>query len=188
MKSNVSTNNLINQWMRRSLFVSLLSASLLLGNSRAANAQISQPDTGGFSRIEQPVSRKVGVAAAGFGLIGLELWWFLFSKNKAQSAQISEGIQVIDIAVDGGYSPDQITVQAGQPVQLNFLRKDPSSCLEQVILPDFNKALDLPLNQNVTVEVLPQKAGSYTFHCGMNMFHGTITAREASGKPGQTLG
>ncbi len=162
-----------NKW----LLSSLLSASLLL-IPHAASAQISQVDTGEFRQIEQPLGLKVGVAAAGLGLIGIELWWFLLSKTKAQSATASEGIQSIDITVDGGYTPNQIVVQAGQPVKLNFLRKDPSSCLEQIILPDFNKAIDLPLNQTTTVEVLPQKAGNYTFHCGMNMFRGTMTVKK----------
>ncbi|MBE9060293.1 cupredoxin domain-containing protein [cf. Phormidesmis sp. LEGE 11477] len=161
------------------LLSGLLSASLLLA-PQAAKSQTSQPGTGEFRRIEQPVVLKVGVAAAGLGLIGLELWWFLLSKTKAQAATASEGVQSVDITVDGGYTPDQIVVRAGQLVKLNFLRKDPSSCLEQIVLPDFNKAIDLPLNQKATVEVLPEKAGSYTFHCGMNMFRGTMTAEEAT--------
>ncbi len=165
--------SLKNKW----LLSGLLSTSLLLGGAHTAQAQISQSDTGEFRRINQSLGLKVGVTAVGLGLIGLELWWFLFSKTKAQSAQASDGVQSIDITVDGGYSPDQIVVQAGQPVKLNFLRKDPSSCLEQIILPDFNKAIDLPLNQEATVEVLPEKAGSYTFHCGMNMFRGTLIAQ-----------
>lgn len=168
-RRNNKLNN--NKW----LLSGLLSASLLLV-PHTAKAQISQADTSEFRQIEQPIGLKVGVAAAGLGLMGLELWWFLFSKTKAQAAIASEGIQSVNITVDGGYKPDQIVVQAGQPVKLNFLRKDPSTCLEQIILPDFNKALDLPLNQQVTIEVLPEKAGSYIFHCGMNMFRGTLIA------------
>lgn len=142
------------------LFGGLLSASLLL-TPHTAKAEISQTDTNEFRRIEQPIRLKIGVAASGLGLIGLELWWFLLSKTKAQSATTdSEGVQSVDITVDGGYTPNQIVVQAGQPVKLNFLRKDPSRCLEQIILPDFNKVLDLPLNQKATVEILPKTAGS----------------------------
>ncbi|MFM7427614.1 MAG: hypothetical protein ACKO7W_21885 [Elainella sp.] len=36
-----------------------------------------------FERIEQPLGVRLGVTAAGIGLIGLELWWFLVSKPKA---------------------------------------------------------------------------------------------------------
>jgi plastocyanin domain-containing protein len=38
-----------------------------------------------FQRIEQPLSNKIAVTLVGVGLIGLELWWFLFSKPKARS-------------------------------------------------------------------------------------------------------
>ena len=51
------------------------------------------------------------------------------------------------------------------------MRKDPSSCLEEVVLGDFKIRKFLPLNQKVTVEVTPQKAGEYGFACGKNMFH-----------------
>lgn len=163
------------------VFASLLSASMLFCKT-PATAQVSDinigENIGEFRRIEQLLGLKVGVAAAGAGLIGLELWWFLFSKTKAQAARANDGVQSIDITVDGGYSPDQIVVQVGQPVRLNFLRKDPSSCLEQVVLPDYNKAVDLPLNRTATVEIVPKKAGDYTFRCGMNMFRGTLTVKD----------
>ncbi len=52
----------------------------------------------------------------------------------------------VHITVDGGYSPDVIQVKRGQPVTLQFLRRDPSSCLEEVVLPDFGVRERLPLN------------------------------------------
>ncbi len=171
---NSHSKRLANQW----LMSGLLSIGILFGTAHTTHAQMSMADSREFRRIEQPIGLKAGVTAAGIGLIGLELWWFLFSKTKAQTAQTADGIQSVDVTVDGGYSPDQIVVQAGQPVRLNFFRKDPSNCLEQIILPDFNKAVDLPLNQTATIEIVPEKAGDYTFHCGMNMFRGTMTAKD----------
>ena len=61
-------------------------------------------------------------------------------------------------------------------MRLNFYRQDASSCLEQVLLPDFNKALDLALNQTNSVEIVPEKSGEYAFTCGMNMYRGMIIA------------
>ncbi|VEP14616.1 conserved hypothetical protein [Hyella patelloides LEGE 07179] len=103
----------------------------------------------------------------------------MFSKTKSQKAQVKQGIQELDIVVDGGYTPDRIKVSAGEPVKLNFFRKDPSSCLEQVLLPDFNKALDLSLNQITSVEIVPEKPGEYTFTCGMNMYRGVVIAEDS---------
>lgn len=145
-----------------------------------------------FQKIEQPIGLKLVVALGGLGLIGAELWWFMFSnansqhlkpssndrvsKTKTQKAKVKKGIQEVDIIVDGGYTPDRIKVAAGEPVKLNFYRQDASSCLEQVLLPDFNKALDLTLNQTTSVEIVPERSGEYNFTCGMNMYRGTIIA------------
>jgi plastocyanin domain-containing protein len=65
-------------------------------------------------------------------------------------------------------------VNAGQPVRLNFLRRDKSSCLEEIRLPDFHIAQELQLNQVTAIEFKPDKPGTYTFTCGMNMFRGAI--------------
>ncbi|BAY19812.1 hypothetical protein NIES21_56820 (plasmid) [Anabaenopsis circularis NIES-21] len=136
--------------------------------------------TNQFQRIDQPLENKIAVTLGGLGLIGLQLWWFLLSKPKSQKAVTTGGnVQEVTVSVDGGYDPSRIVVQAGIPVRLKFERKDPSSCLEQVVIPDFRIAADLPLNQVTTVEFTPKQAGTYLFTCGMNMFRGEIHA-EAS--------
>ncbi len=45
-----------------------------------------------FRRIEQPLGLKFAVTLGGVGLIGLELWWFLFSKSKAVRANRKQDI------------------------------------------------------------------------------------------------
>ena len=80
----------------------------------------------------------------------------------------------VDILVDGGYSPSTIVVKKGQTIKINFLRKDPSSCLEEVVLGEFKTRKFLPLNKKVTVEIKPQEEGEFPFACGMNMYHGKI--------------
>lgn len=138
----------------------------------SATVQTSQ-----FQRIDQPLGNKIAVTLGGLGLIGLQLWWFLLSKPKSQKAVATGGnVQEVTITVDGGYDPSRIVVQVGKPVRLKFERKDPSSCLEQVVIPDFHIAADLPLNQVTTVEFTPKQAGTYLFTCGMNMFRGEIQA------------
>jgi len=134
----------------------------------------SSEQTSQFRRIEQPIALKVGVTLGGLGLIGLELWWFLFSKNKAAKANLGQGIQELTINVDGGYEPDRVIVKSGLPVRLNFFRSDPSSCLEKVLLPEFHIAQDLALNHVTPIEFTPPKPGQYQFSCGMNMFHGVV--------------
>lgn len=137
----------------------------------------SEASNSGFRSIEQPLPIKLAVTAGGLGLIGLELWWFLFSRPQARRAHLAGGLQEVTILVDGGYEPDRVEVEAGKPVRLDFVRKDPNSCLETVILPDFRRSVDLPLNTPITVDLPALSPGEYPFHCGMNMYRGTLTVR-----------
>ena len=166
---------------QKAIVTTIISLSLIFGTAPASFAKLESTETSNqFSPIEQPVPLKILVTLGGLGLIGAELYWFLFSKTKSQQATTNKGIQELEIVVDGGYNPDRIKVNLGQPVRLNFLRKDPSSCLEKVLLPDFNKALDLKLNQITSVEFTPTEAGEYTFHCGMNMFRGIVKVQDSN--------
>lgn len=165
---------------KHQLLGSLAGVGLLLGTVSGVTAAERPMDhaasQGQFERLEQPLGVKLGVAAGGVFLIGLELWWFLLSKLKAKQSTLDQGVQKLTIQVDGGYEPSQVVVKAGQPVQLNFFRRDPSSCLEKVLLPDFRIAAALPLNQETAIEFTPNKPGEYPFTCGMNMFRGIVKA------------
>ncbi|MBM0742155.1 cupredoxin domain-containing protein [Phormidium sp. CLA17] len=152
---------------KRQILGSLAGAGLLLGTVSGVAATEMPTDhsaSGGeFERIEQPLGVKLGAGAGGLFLIGLELWWVLLSKPKAKQSSLEQGIQKLTVQVDGGYEPSQVVVKVGQPVQLNFFRRDPSSCLEKVLIPDFRIAADLPLNQETAIEFTPDKLGEYAF-------------------------
>ena len=53
-----------------------------------------------FRPIEQPLAPKAIVTLGGLGLIGLELWWFLWSQPKTQNSKSEEGIQAFNITVE----------------------------------------------------------------------------------------
>lgn len=114
------------------------------------------------------------ILVAIFSLAGMALtyWFFLMKKEEVVSVTNS-----VDITVDGGYTPSTISIPKGKTTKINFFRKDPSSCLEEVVLGDFKIRKYLPLNKKVTIEVTPQKKGEFDFACGMNMFHGKIIVK-----------
>jgi plastocyanin domain-containing protein len=112
---------------------------------------------------------KLLVGIGGLGSI-LFVAWFFFGK-KVQEVAVDSQVQIM---VDGGYTPEIITVKQGQPVTLNFFRKDASSCLEEVVLPDFGVRKMLALNQTTPIEITPRQAGEFAFSCGMHMYHGKI--------------
>ncbi|SHK87987.1 cupredoxin domain-containing protein [Hymenobacter psychrotolerans] len=114
------------------------------------------------------------VTLAGSGLIGFVVWFFFFAPHQRVAAATSGGMQQVDIRVKGGYSPDVIEVERGQPVQLHFYRDEDNSCSEELLLPDFNIRRELPPFQTTTIELLPRQAGTYEFSCGMHMLRGRL--------------
>ncbi len=139
--------------------------------------------SGQLQPIEQPFINKAIVTLSGLGLMGLELWWFLRAKPKSRQVSAQGGIQAVTVTVDGGYEPSQIVVQSGQLVRLNFDRRDPSNCLEEVRIPDFRIAQKLTLNQITPIEFMPDRPGRYEFSCGMNMFRGVIEVQAGTQLP-----
>lgn len=115
---------------------------------------------------------KLIVTSLGLLGIGLTYWFFLLREATAVKVE-----KEVDITVDGGYQPETISIPQGKTTIINFVRKDPSSCLEEVVLGDFKIKKFLPLNQKVSIEITPHQSGEYLFSCGMNMFHGKVIVR-----------
>lgn len=109
-----------------------------------------------------------------FGALGtlFVYWFFLLKKEKEVNVADS-----VDIIVDGGYIPNTIVIKKGRVTKINFLRKDPTACLEEVILGDFKTRKYLPLNKKVTIELKPKEEGEFTYACSMNMYQGKIIIR-----------
>lgn len=101
-------------------------------------------------------------------------YWFFLMRNEQEVSVMGDSI---DITVEGGYKPEVISIPQGKTTKINFLRKDPSSCLEEVVLGDFKIRKYLPLNEKVSIELTPQKKGEFGFSCGMNMFHGKLIVK-----------
>jgi plastocyanin domain-containing protein len=123
---------------------------------------------------------KILVALLGALLIVFVNWYFFFSRRKAKAAPAmpAEGnVQEIMISVRGGYSPDVIVVKKGIPVRLKFYRDETDDCSDTVVFGDFNIRRPLLAFKTTTVEFTPQKAGEYTFTCGMGMLKGKLIVR-----------
>lgn len=115
---------------------------------------------------------KLIVSIISLGAIAFTYRFFLVKEEKEIEANKS-----IDILVEGGYSPEKIVIKKNKVTKLNFTRKDPTACLEEIVFPDFHIKRELPLNKKVVIELKPQTAGEFVYHCGMNMYHGKIVVR-----------
>ncbi len=117
---------------------------------------------------------KILVAVFGILLIIVVNWYFFFSKRQKVKASSGGGVQEIKVIVKGGYDPDVILVKKGVPVRIDFYRDETESCSEEIVFGDFNIRKSLPAYKTTPIEFTPEKAGEYTFTCGMGMMRGKL--------------
>ena len=114
------------------------------------------------------------VIIGGVALVAFVLWYFFGERERTAARVGAGGVQEVDITVKGGYSPDVIVVRQGAPVRLNFYRDETSACSEEVVFADFRVARRLPAFKTTSVELTPDRAGEFTFTCGMSMMRGKL--------------
>ncbi|HEX2203269.1 MAG TPA: cupredoxin domain-containing protein [Longimicrobium sp.] len=119
------------------------------------------------------------VVVGGVALIGAVLWYFFGEREAVAATEAAGGVQEVKITVKGGYSPDVVVVRQGRPVRLDFYRDETASCSEQVVFGDFGIARDLPAYRTTPVEFTPDRAGEFTWTCGMNMLRGKLVVQPA---------
>lgn len=102
--------------------------------------------------------------------------WFFWGPKAGgiHAVTASSGYQEAMILVKGGYTPDTIVVQHGNPVRLSFRREESDSCSEMVVFGEFKKSARLPEGEIVSVEFLPETPGEYEFSCQMGMLRGKL--------------
>jgi plastocyanin domain-containing protein len=122
---------------------------------------------------------EISVIIGGVALIALILWYFFGERERIAASVDETGVQEIMITVKGGYSPDVIVVKERVPVRLDFYRDETASCSEEVIFGDFGIARHLPAFKTTPIEFTPDKAGEFTFTCGMNMIRGKLIVQGA---------
>ena len=121
---------------------------------------------------------KIAVIIAAFVVIGLIIWWFFGKRTIIVVPATRQGDkQTIEITVNGGYTPNVMELEKGVPADIVFIRKDPSACFEEVVLPDFGIRTKLPVNAPYTISINPNEAGEFKYACGMNMFFGKVIVK-----------
>ncbi|HEX8274984.1 MAG TPA: cupredoxin domain-containing protein [Longimicrobiaceae bacterium] len=118
------------------------------------------------------------VVVGGLAALAWVNWYFFLAGGGAATAAASGGVQEVVIGVQGGYEPARVRVRKGVPVRLVFDRQETSGCSEEVVIPDFGIRRFLPAFKKTTVELTPERAGSYDFTCGMGMLRGKLIVDE----------
>lgn len=76
-----------------------------------------------------------------------------------------------------GYTPSEVTATPGEDLHLVFRRTTDEGCGQQLVFPELDLRRDLPLDEEVAVDVTMPASGAIAFTCGMGMYHGAIVAR-----------
>lgn len=84
-----------------------------------------------------------------------------------------------EILVQRGYHPGRLTIPAGEPVRLTFLRQEAGGCSREVMFPSLGIRQELPQGVPVTIDLPALPAGELAFTCGMNMMRGAIVVEAA---------
>lgn len=114
----------------------------------------------------------------GLVFIGFIIWWF-FGKHEEEAKQstIVNDEQTATIVVNGGYSPSTVVLKKGVPAKINFDMKDSTACLSHVVFEQLGVNEDLTKQKITTIDIPTDKAATYNFACGMDMFHGKVIVK-----------
>ena len=97
------------------------------------------------------------------------------SSSDGRSGEPAQTAKVV--VSEQGYEPAKVTLRAGTPARITFVRTTDKTCGTEVVFPSLNIKRALPLNEPVVVEFTPAKSGDIAFACGMNMLHGTVVVQ-----------
>lgn len=121
------------------------------------------------------MSRKSLTILVALTLVVALCGWTLAAQQKKAGAP---EVQSFKVTADAkGFTPSSLDLKIKVPAKITFTRTSNDTCATAVALPDYKITKDLPLNKAVDVEFTPEKAGTFTFACGMNMFKGKLVIK-----------
>jgi len=93
-------------------------------------------------------------------------------------APAGEGGREIRVAVtENGFEPESVSVALGMPATLVIRRKVEATCATEAVFAETGRRYDLPLNQDVRIELPTNAATTLHYSCGMEMYHGTVRVK-----------
>jgi heme/copper-type cytochrome/quinol oxidase subunit 2 len=97
------------------------------------------------------------------------------NKEIEATAVLKEGYQEINLKIENSlYSPNVIIVKKGIPLKINVQSTETAGCGAEIVFPDFKLRKIIPAGSNGVIELMPDKVGTFKFHCSMDMAKGKI--------------
>lgn len=90
----------------------------------------------------------------------------------------SGGPKEIHVKATGdGYVPANVTFKVGQPAVLVIKRTEEATCATEAIFVETGLKYDLPLNEEVRINIPTDKPATFHYACGMNMYKGEVVVK-----------
>lgn len=83
----------------------------------------------------------------------------------------------------GGYWPATVHGRVGERLRLIFEREESAACSEHVVFPAFGKSAMLPVDEEVALELLPDRPGEYEFTCSFGLLRGRLIVTGPEDQP-----
>lgn len=80
-------------------------------------------------------------------------------------------------ANEKGFEPATLTVEKGRPAILIITRTNEATCATEAIFTETGRRYELPLNEEVRIDVPTDAATTLHYACGMNMYKGEIVVK-----------
>lgn len=99
------------------------------------------------------------------------------TKKPAPIKPDKSGVQKATVTIDGGYSPASLTVAAGKPAEITFVRKSAAGCDGELVIPALKFRKSLKQGEKTVVKFTPKKGQTIAFQCGMAMYKGQVAVK-----------
>jgi RND family efflux transporter MFP subunit len=104
--------------------------------------------------------------------------FFVRAERERLGLRSNERVETARIELtEQGYEPSKVTVRAGAPARITFVRMTDNTCGTEITFPSLNIRRPLPLKQPVDIEFTPAKSGDIAFVCGMGMLKGVVVVQ-----------
>jgi YHS domain-containing protein/plastocyanin len=133
--------------------------------------------TGGLYKTWAQFMRRNRVVTVPFTFQVADLWETADRGSKPQPGAKRPEIQRATIVINGQYQPATVTIRAGRPVELTFVRQEASGCGDVVQFPSLGVKRTLKTGEKAVVSFTPSKPGTVPFTCGMSMYRGQVVVK-----------
>jgi heme/copper-type cytochrome/quinol oxidase subunit 2 len=83
--------------------------------------------------------------------------------------------QEVDLTIaNSAYSPNVIVAKKGVPLKINVKAEETAGCGSEIVIPDFKIRKIVGAGTSGVIELMPSEAGTFKFHCSMDMAKGKI--------------